>query len=43
MFYHLEQHRLSEDQARLYFCEILLVFEYLHQKKIIYRDLKVHV
>lgn len=32
--------RLKESSARLYIAEILLAIEYLHQKQIIYRDLK---
>lgn len=32
--------RLKESSARFYLAEILLGIEYLHQKQIIYRDLK---
>lgn len=32
--------RFSEDRAKLYAAEILLAIEHLHQKDIIYRDLK---
>ncbi|CAD8069131.1 unnamed protein product [Paramecium primaurelia] len=34
------QQRLSEQQAKLYFAEILTALEHLHQNDIIYRDLK---
>ena len=30
----------SEDEAKFYFAEILLAIEHLHEKNIIYRDLK---
>lgn len=41
LFFHLRNlGRLTEDQARFYFAEILLGLEYLHQRDIIYRDLK---
>jgi serine/threonine protein kinase len=41
LFFHLHHlGRLTEDQARFYFCEIVLAIEYLHQKNIIFRDLK---
>jgi serine/threonine protein kinase len=33
--------QLSEEAARFYAAEVLLVFEYLHSKDIVYRDLKV--
>ena len=33
--------KLSEDAARFYGAEVLLMFEYLHSKDIVYRDLKV--
>ena len=32
--------RLSEDQARIYICEIIQAIEYLHSLGIIYRDMK---
>ena len=32
--------RLSEDQARIYICEIILAIEFLHANGIIYRDMK---
>lgn len=32
--------RFTEDQARFYFCEILLAIEHLHKERIIFRDLK---
>lgn len=41
MFYHLQQKgRFPEFLAKFYFAEILLGIEYLHSKKIVYRDLK---
>ena len=41
LFFHLHKLRtLSEDQAKFYFSEILLVLEYLHKNDIVYRDLK---
>jgi serine/threonine protein kinase len=32
--------RFPVDQARLYICQIICIFDYLHNKNIIYRDLK---
>ena len=32
--------RLSEEAAKIYAAQVLLVFEYLHSRDIIYRDLK---
>ena len=32
--------RFPIDQARLYICQIICIFDYLHNKDIIYRDLK---
>ena len=41
LFYHLRHlGRFSEDRARFYTAEVLLAFDALHSKKIIYRDLK---
>ncbi|KAK2963228.1 putative RAC family serine/threonine-protein kinase like protein [Blattamonas nauphoetae] len=41
VFYHLKQEkRFSEDRCRLYAAEITLAFGALHEKNIIYRDLK---
>ena len=41
LFQHLKKiRRFSENQAKFYICEIILAFEYLHDKDIIYRDLK---
>ena len=41
LFFHLHNiGRFTEDQARFYFCEIVLALEYLHEQKIIFRDLK---
>lgn len=41
LFFHLHNiGRFTEDQAKFYFCEIVLAIEYLHQEKIIFRDLK---
>lgn len=41
LFFHLQQKRLDEDEAKFYFCEILLALEHLHHNRILYRDLKV--
>jgi serine/threonine protein kinase len=41
LFFHLHNlGRFTEDQARFYFCEVLLALEHLHNEKIIFRDLK---
>lgn len=41
-FSHLKSRgRLSEEAARLYAGEVLLMFEYLHALDVVYRDLKV--
>ncbi|KAM3140400.1 hypothetical protein pb186bvf_007560 [Paramecium bursaria] len=41
LFYLLQKKkRLTEDQARFYACQIVLAIEYLHNRDIIYRDLK---
>ena len=32
--------RFTENEAKKYFLEVLFAIEYLHSKKIIYRDLK---
>ena len=41
LFYQLSKvEKLTEEQARFYFGEIVLAIEYLHQNRIIYRDLK---
>lgn len=41
-FTHLRSRgQLTEDVARFYAAEVLIVFEYLHSKDIAYRDLKV--
>lgn len=42
LFYQLKKRKkLSEEEAKIYFVEILLALDYLHSKNIIYRDLKV--
>lgn len=41
MFFHLQKRRLSEEEAKLYVAEMVIAFEKLHERKIIYRDLKV--
>ncbi|CAD6185613.1 unnamed protein product [Caenorhabditis auriculariae] len=39
--YHLHQQgKFAEDRAKLYMCEIALAVEYLHEKRIIHRDVK---
>jgi|JI8StandDraft_1071087.scaffolds.fasta_scaffold781417_2 serine/threonine protein kinase len=41
LFYHLRRiKKMSEAEARFYFTEILLAFEYLHEHKVLYRDIK---
>ena len=41
MFFHLGKvQKFTEDQARFYFAELLLGFEYLHAQDIVYRDIK---
>lgn len=41
LFYHLKKkNRLTEQEIIFYAAEIVLALEYLHEKKIIYRDLK---
>ena len=33
-------HKFTEDQARIYICEIILAIKHLHENNILYRDLK---
>lgn len=41
LFYQLKKvKKMTEEQAKFYFLEILIGLDYLHEKKIIYRDLK---
>eukprot|EP00128_Syssomonas_multiformis_P018769 Colp12_sorted_trinity150504_noHs@36098 len=42
LFFHLSRERIfPEDRARFYGAEILLALKYLHEKGIVYRDLKL--
>lgn len=41
LFYHLRKSvRFEEDRARFYAAEILLALEFMHERGVIYRDLK---
>jgi serine/threonine protein kinase len=41
LFYRLKnEKRLSESKTKFYLVELILAFEYLHSKNIVYRDLK---
>jgi serine/threonine protein kinase len=41
LFFHLKRaYRFKEDKAKFYCSEIVVALEYLHEKGIIYRDLK---
>ena len=41
LFFHLQDGPLKEEDAKIYFCEVLIGLDFLHQNNIIYRDLKV--
>lgn len=42
LFFHLRQNKtFSESRTRYYGAEILLALEYLHDRNIVYRDMKV--
>lgn len=41
LFYHLKRFkRMTENEARLYFLELCLGIKHLHEKFIVYRDIK---
>jgi len=41
MFFHLGKvQKFTEERAKFYFAELLLGFEYLHSKDVVYRDIK---
>lgn len=42
LFYHIgKEKRFTEDRVRFYAAQILVALQYLHQKEIVYRDLKL--
>ena len=42
LFFHLSKERVfSEERSRFYSAEIILAVKYLHDNKVVYRDLKV--
>ena len=40
LFYHLQMKRFSEEETKYYIKEIAMGIYYLHQRRIMYRDLK---
>lgn len=41
MFYHLQNYRFTDEEARTYICEVICALEELHHHRVLYRDLKV--
>ena len=41
LMYHIQQQKFTLQQGKFYACEVLLAIQYLHNDKILYRDLKL--